>query len=68
MGLKPCPFCGGKAEFDSICNCGDLRLGGLELGISVYCVECGVEILICCSDVSSIEIEQVEQMWNRRTP
>ena len=68
MGLKPCPFCGGKAEFDSIRNYRDLRSGRLESGISVCCTECDVEILICRSDVPSIEIEQVEQMWNRRTP
>lgn len=51
--LKPCPFCGGKAE-----SCTPWM--GMAYGYWVRCEACG-----CETEVSSTE-EQAAEAWNRR--
>jgi Lar family restriction alleviation protein len=50
--LKPCPFCGGEAEFE--------RLGTRRQSCIVVCTECG------CHHESSDENEHNGSSWNRR--
>ena len=60
--LKPCPFCGGKAEYDEI----HTDNGGAEVyyrEYHVYTVMCS-----CCrAAISSyLDEEDVKRSWNRR--
>ena len=41
LGLKPCPFCGGKAEFLTKSNASSHTDGGFEFVIR--CAECKIE-------------------------
>lgn len=50
--LKPCPFCGGEAEFES--------LGTRRQSCIVVCTDCG------CRHESSDENENNGRSWNRR--
>ncbi len=54
MELKPCPFCGGKADYDN-------NESGLEW---VYCTECGAtgESFWMSIDVT----DQAIKAWNNR--
>lgn len=54
--LKPCPFCGGKAEFDNIGDHG-------EDFFMVCCDDCGASA--CFGDASETETGAA-QAWNRR--
>ncbi len=65
-GLKPCPFCGGKAILNEARDFRRYSTGAFETGIAVYCASCGVEQLICRSDVPDIQPEEVIAAWNRR--
>jgi len=49
--LKPCPFCGGKAEYE--------RMGSAKQSCIISCVECG------CS-LETGEVWTCGQQWNRR--
>lgn len=50
--LKPCPFCGGEAEFCACINdCG-----------RIVCIDCGVEVLW-----NEHEHEDNAASWNDRT-
>ena len=52
--LKPCPFCGGKAEFiDEY----------FEEPMSIKCTECYAEM---CDESSDITKENLIEQWNRR--
>lgn len=58
VNLKPCPFCGGKADFDER-QCND------EFAYCVECVtpdcDCFVRTVWCATK------EEAAEMWNRRT-
>ena len=49
--LKPCPFCGGKAEF---------RHHGYTGYMFVQCQKC------CCNSLISMDIKKVVYAWNKR--
>lgn len=52
--LKPCPFCGGKAEVNHV------SLGGYQTGYDVRCPDCG-----CGTDYAE-EKQEVITAWNTR--
>lgn len=54
MKLLPCPFCGGRAEFE--------RTGTPRHSCIVRCTNCG------CSHESSDENDESGESWNRREP
>ena len=61
--LKPCPFCGGQAEYEEV----HTDNGAVEIYYKEYhgyIIECN-----CCNAyiVSTIGKEDVIQRWNRRT-
>lgn len=64
--LKPCPFCGGEAELDTLSQYTNVFTGAKETGIAIYCRDCVAEIMICRGDVPDVTPEMVEEMWNRR--
>ena len=66
MKLLLCPFCGSEAEIDTNQRFCAFPSGRLETAISIYCRECTAAITVCKSDVPSIRVEEVEEMWNRR--
>ena len=57
--LKPCPFCGGKAEFgvnpNTFCKT-----------IWVYCQKCGAETKHFEIDLYSCAAKNAAEAWNRR--
>ena len=53
--LKPCPFCGGKADFEEI-----ERYYG-DISWTVMCTQCGARI-----GVHSVDKNDVAEEWNRR--
>lgn len=55
--LKPCPFCGGKAEM--VTEYSD----PFECGGVIYCVDCGAKIEFGCG--GEVRLNAVEA-WNRR--
>lgn len=57
--LKPCPFCGGEAEFGT--NPTGYRT------IWVYCSECKAESNRFESNIYSCAAEDAAEAWNRRT-
>lgn len=58
-GLKPCPFCGGKAEVRVDDN-GEFY---------VSCTECFTLVGYCCDTWGEYETEaEAINTWNRRTP
>lgn len=38
--LKPCPFCGGKAEIDHLQPYKEISSDKLKHGIAIYCTKC----------------------------
>ena len=52
MNIKPCPFCGGEAEYEST----QQKYGIVH---SVYCAECGAEI-------ARLNSQETIEAWNRR--
>lgn len=74
--LKPCPFCGGVAEFFATRNYGKGTKRGWNFGIC--CVDCMVALpktdfsvvvdLACSGEIvlGPDEREKAAQMWNRR--
>lgn len=56
--LKPCPFCGGKAEMGTEYN------DPFECG-AIYCVDCGAKIEFGCG--GELRLKALEA-WNRRAP
>ena len=74
--LKPCPFCGGRADFEIIGNTSNY----LEVGFDfiIKCSECGIHnprrhkvtlLLENSGQISTIIDERQEAIdgWNRRT-
>lgn len=64
--MKPCPFCGGPAEIDTMQGYLNFSNGRMENAIAIYCTECGADISVCRGDVPDIQPEQVAEMWNKR--
>ena len=64
--LKPCPFCGGDAELDTMQPYRNFVSGQIESAVAVFCRDCSVQISVCVPDVPDITPEQVVEMWNRR--
>lgn len=67
LKLLPCPFCGGHAEYDSNCSFREFVSGKISIQVTVYCESCTADITVCVPDVPDITIEQVADVWNRRT-
>lgn len=60
--LKPCPFCGGKAERKE-----SYKITGSGRLIPQYCIKCGYErcglyVVTCNRDT----VEEAVEIWNRR--
>lgn len=51
--LKPCPFCGGKAELIE-------RIYGAYKDVTVACKQCGIRSTLFSNDLEAITF------WNRR--
>ena len=66
--LLPCPFCGGRAEMDTMTPFTSIFTGMSETGISAYCTDCSAEIMVCRPDVPDVTEEMVAEMWNTRAP
>lgn len=53
--LKPCPFCGGEAQF------------GIESGyVKVSCKECGISTKRLSASVEYCAKQLIAETWNRR--
>ena len=60
--LKPCPFCGGKAEYTD-----DYNRDGT--GHCVYCTDCGAGTAIMTGATPPQQLKaMVYANWNRRKP
>ena len=64
MKLKPCPFCGGEAEFRT--NLIDVT-GGWHTVVYVWCPTCEARSHRVFYTAESDKIEAAER-WNRREP
>lgn len=68
--LKPCPFCGGEAEFDSRQSYRNISHGRIEHAAAVYCTSCSAAIVICYADHRGEPREVLQRAavcrWNRR--
>ena len=53
--LKPCPFCGGKAEFVSTCEVPDETPRGFFRCENMCCEQCHIR-----------SKDEAEEEWNRR--
>lgn len=67
LTLKPCPFCGGHAEADSNSSFREFVSGKISRQVTIYCAECSAEITVCVPDVPDITVEQIAEMWNKRS-
>lgn len=68
LRLKPCPFCGEPADYDTRRPYRNIVTGERGTGIAVSCTSCPVEIMLCREDVVGLELEQVVELWNTRAP
>lgn len=61
--LKPCPFCGGKAEFRHVSGIRHPWSGvqANALAVTINCTRCGATL------PSSMSQERVTAAWNRRS-
>lgn len=69
--LKPCPFCGGAAELDTMRVYRNVRNGALVDAVAVYCIRCGAEMSVCRDDVpGSVDdlAHGLVEAWNSRVP
>jgi Lar family restriction alleviation protein len=57
--LKPCPFCGGKANYDFEKSDRDPGYGKPLIDWEVYCMDC-----FAC--VSATSERRAKELWNRR--
>lgn len=68
--LKPCPFCGGEAEHDSLQGFLALGTRTIEDRNTVYCLSCSGEVGQCYSDHENINPEELSALvieeWNTR--
>lgn len=71
MQLLPCPFCGQRAEMDTMQGYRSIE-GKLGNRIAVYCTECCADLGICREDFPGVSdeaiIQWVTQQWNKRSP
>lgn len=65
--LKPCPFCGGPAEFRTehdVDECGSCSSYGW---IQVVCEDCGARTRECfCEFPEKLNTAEAKEAWNRR--
>lgn len=70
--LKPCPFCGAKAEYDGGSYYKNISTNMIEDQSIVYCTRCEAHMTICHRDVRELSHEEIrttlETNWNRRVP
>lgn len=68
--LKPCPFCGGEAEMDTMQGYLILHSGELDNRSTIYCLDCDAEMGFCHADLDSWQIEAAIKnlitAWNTR--
>lgn len=68
--LKPCPFCGGVAEADSMQPYRAFDDGSIEDQAAVYCTQCNAGISFCYADAPGVDrdkiIAYVVDNWNQR--
>jgi hypothetical protein len=68
--LKPCPFCGGEAEFDGLQGYRNMATGAMETQSVVYCTQCTVTFSQCHCDNRDLPHESINSIvidgWNRR--
>jgi hypothetical protein len=68
--LKPCPFCGGKAELDGRQAYRNLSTGAIENQSVVYCTKCTAQISICHPDHRDLSHDDLNyvviEQWNSR--
>lgn len=70
--LKPCPFCGGDPEMDTLRAYRNISTGRLGDGVAVYCTACSADMMMCRADHPGMETEDMINVmrdeWNKRTP
>lgn len=69
--LKPCPFCGGAAELDTMRVYRNVSNGALVDAVTVCCIRCGAEMSVCRDDVpGSVDdlAHGLVEAWNSRVP
>ena len=68
--LKPCPFCGGEAECDSMQGYRALSSGRLGNRFAIYCTSCNADMGFCYEDIESenheAAREEIIAAWNTR--
>lgn len=68
--LKPCPFCGGDAELDTMQAYRNISTKGLAYQAAVYCTQCSAHMTFCYADAPGIPREGVVadtiNNWNQR--
>lgn len=55
--LKPCPFCGGKAEYETVST---RHVFKKYIGFYIKCTECGVSTGV------ELTVKEAREAWNRR--
>lgn len=70
--LLPCPFCGGKAETDSMQAFRRMTDGRVSTQCAVYCTKCSASITACHDDHKEYCAADILQIltdaWNIRIP
>lgn len=60
--LKPCPFCGGRAEL----LVKEFAISGCKAKAFVRCTECGAESDCYSENISYCANDRATEAWNRR--
>lgn len=70
--LKPCPFCGGAPELDTMRAYRALGSAKLSGAVAIYCCDCAADIALCWDDYPTHHVDDligmVTEAWNRRQP
>jgi Lar family restriction alleviation protein len=61
--LKPCPFCGGEAEY---VYCSNMMLIPTLRQVAVQCKECGVATAVVDASTEYCAKDKATEVWNRR--
>ncbi len=69
--LKPCPFCGGSAEYDL--NRFFINYKGARTSsLAIYCIRCPCDMTLCFDDYTHMGRDELfstlKDQWNKRTP